>query len=760
MRNLPMPSARPHKRLVQGLAPLTVLMALAGTSAALAHENYALIVTASDYPNLDPRNWLKGPKNDAVLVRDYLLHAAPVPFKPENVTTLGSGESMELATHQRILDDMKRLAEEAKPGDFVFLQFSGHGSQQPALNDTTEADGRDEVFLSADTQNAPADNPTYMPNVLTDDEIATGLTAIRKAGAFVWVVFDACHSGTMTRGAPDATGTMMREIKPEDLGIPDSAFRKPAAAMGAEALRSGPLPSSVYDDSGDASEGGMVAFFAANTTEQAPETPYDVTGPDGTTTQVTYGVFTHAIVGALAKNPHLTYRQLAQSVLADYVAENWVKPTPLFQGKLDAPVFGSSDAGAAQQWSVVLSTDATKLSINAGTLNGLSVGSKLWLLPDPAASTDQAIGAMQVASASELRSTIVPVADGGHPALTLDQVPAGAYVRPAEVQYPFELTVARPDPASADAAQIKAVDDALAAIDAQASKPLRLKLVDAGEPADLRLAVMSDAKVASLGDPGIAGGALDDAPKLWLLPASGEISLSPDKRPPAMALAGGVPAGASFTKKLEDTLVTVFRATGLSRLTAANSYGAKDFTLAFGQQAAGSDQIAPIAPEDTPIIRPNDRLYADFTNASGKPADLNLLFVDHDYGITLLCAAHLAPGDRLFQPIADIQDNDRGSERLIAIINESGKDLTDLHFLTQPGLAGLREIEQPGLLGMLSDLGNGEVTRAAPPAARDPKVPRGAVVMMPLEALPATGQPAAAGIAPADPRAPVGECTL
>jgi hypothetical protein len=61
---------------------------------------------------------------------------------------------------------------------------------------------------------------------------------------------------------------------------------------------------------------------------------------------------------------------------------------------------------------------------------------------------------------------------------------------------------------------------------------------------------------------------------------------------------------------------------------------------------------------------------------------------------------------------------------------------------------------------MLSDLGNGEATRAAPVAARDPKVPRGAVVMMPLEALSATGQPSAADIAPADPRPLAGECTL
>src|SRR5579863_9209571 len=110
------------------LLALTAL--LATMSAAVARENYALIVAASDYPNLPQQFWLKGPKNDAGLVRDYLLHDAPVKFEPQNVVTLGSGDGLELATHQHILDQLAAIAAKAKPGDFVFLQFSGHGSQQ------------------------------------------------------------------------------------------------------------------------------------------------------------------------------------------------------------------------------------------------------------------------------------------------------------------------------------------------------------------------------------------------------------------------------------------------------------------------------------------------------------------------------------------------------------------------------------------------------------------------------------------------------
>ncbi|WP_197664919.1 hypothetical protein, partial [Listeria monocytogenes] len=104
-----------------------------------------------------------------------------------------------------------------------------------------------------------------------------------------------------------------REIEPKDLGIADSAFKTPAAKTGDEPVRSAPLPPDDYGDSAaDANEGPLVAFFAAQTNEKAPETGYGVSAGDGSTTQENFGVFTHTIFSVLAKNPNLTYRQLAQ----------------------------------------------------------------------------------------------------------------------------------------------------------------------------------------------------------------------------------------------------------------------------------------------------------------------------------------------------------------------------------------------------------------------------------------------------------------
>ena len=443
--------------LALAAAPM-LLGATALSTPVLARANYALLVTASDYPNLDPKYWLKGPKNDEVLVRDYLLNAAPVKFAPQNVVALGSGDGLELATHKAILDHLAEIAQKARPGDFVYLHFSGHGSQQPAKVDANEPDGRDEVFLAADTEMAPKDNPTYMPNVLTDDEIGAGLKAIRKAGAFVWVVFDNCHSGTATRGAPDEADVAERKIEPADMGIPDSAFAAPAEEE--SDTRAVPMAAASSDDAGDADEGGLVAFFAAQSTETTPERGFDVPQPDGTVAKVPYGVFTYTIFSTLAKNPGATYRQVAQSVLASYAADNVLKPTPLFEGQLDAPVFGNTEAAAAAQWPTVVGGKGD-LTISAGQLHGLDVGTKLLVLPSPAAADDAAIGLVEVKSTTQLRSVLVPTSDAMHPLIDASAIPAGAYVRLAEVSFPFELTVAKPDPTSTDPAQEALVAAAL-----------------------------------------------------------------------------------------------------------------------------------------------------------------------------------------------------------------------------------------------------------------------------------------------------------
>ena len=66
------------------------------------------------------------------------------------------------------------------------------------------------------------DRDEGVPNALVDNEIGAALDAIRDKGAFVWVVFDGCHSGTATRAA-EVDDELERKVEFADLVGGDDA---------------------------------------------------------------------------------------------------------------------------------------------------------------------------------------------------------------------------------------------------------------------------------------------------------------------------------------------------------------------------------------------------------------------------------------------------------------------------------------------------------------------------------------------------------
>lgn len=85
------------------------------------------------------------------------------------------------------------------PEDRVLLYFSGHGSQVKDLNGD-EADGVDEVLLPYD---ATVKNGS-LENAFVDDDFRTTIEKIPSNEIFV--LLDACHSGTATRTVSDKDG--------------------------------------------------------------------------------------------------------------------------------------------------------------------------------------------------------------------------------------------------------------------------------------------------------------------------------------------------------------------------------------------------------------------------------------------------------------------------------------------------------------------------------------------------------------------------
>ena len=146
---------------------------------------------------------LKGPANDVDLFR-HVLERAPLSVPAANIRVLKGGvrDPALRPTRANIQREFVRLAQISKKGDQVVILMAGHGSQQPANADPTEEepDGLDEIFLPEDASGWDG-KVGRVKNAVVDDEIRAWINDIRNSGAFVWLVIDACQSGTMARGA-------------------------------------------------------------------------------------------------------------------------------------------------------------------------------------------------------------------------------------------------------------------------------------------------------------------------------------------------------------------------------------------------------------------------------------------------------------------------------------------------------------------------------------------------------------------------------
>ena len=170
-------------------------------------DKWALLVGVSEYPS-NPERSLEGPKNDVILASKF-LNDLGVPASQIKVLVDGvnpedvpDGVDVQLPTRENILKGFGLMAVLPPSGDLkhVVIHMSGHGAQQPDA-DGDETDGYDEIFLPRDIGKWLSD-VSEVENAIDDDTLNGALQSIRANSGNVVAIFDSCHSGTMTRGAP------------------------------------------------------------------------------------------------------------------------------------------------------------------------------------------------------------------------------------------------------------------------------------------------------------------------------------------------------------------------------------------------------------------------------------------------------------------------------------------------------------------------------------------------------------------------------
>jgi hypothetical protein len=663
---------------------LCVLIAAAtiGGESLANGDRHVLIVGVSAYPHLSKSLQLEGPVNDAELIERLARETFRVP--PENITVLSDAKAAKdpqwQPTRAHIEREFLRLAKVAHPGDYVWIFLAGHGSQQPAVDDRNELDGLDEIFLPCDVEDWDFAQGK-VKNSISDNELAEWLRSIEKQNASIWLVVDACHSGTLLRGPGERT----RNVTPDQLGVPASLVASSRSRTRGKA--GGEEAAFQFDELRRTS-----AIYACHPNEVTVERVM----PRGAADAKSHGLLTYTLAESLATTMQVagrlpTYRELIRHIGTSYAGMGRSTPLPLAEGgELDREVFGDRSWKNEQQITLT-----SRNEIDAGRLQGLSAGSILEIKTGKEAD-DAVVGYIEVTAPSMFTSKVRPVAYKDVP--KPDHVPVPSRCRPVFIAAgEMRLRVAI-DHCDTDGRPISATDRA--ALATQVSDLLR-------ELPTVELVEVVDA-AAWLLRPGNGG--------VYLLPAN----RWSDQEPNSTSLVGPANFERGKPGSLKPLLAQIARAETLCHLAADARFSQVDgraspkLDIVILRSTGESDTTGGI-PIDFENQRETlfngDRAVIEVTNGGDADVDVNLFYVDSNYGISCLFPRNarfnrLSTGRSISLPVEFVNTR-RGIERLIVIGVAGRGERADLNALEQPsweavestnptrGTAGTAGLESP-----------------------------------------------------------------
>ncbi|MEW8347342.1 MAG: caspase family protein [Candidatus Thiodiazotropha taylori] len=657
-------------------ASFLVIITLLFPSLALS-DNFALLIGVGEYPTLKKTRWLIGPPNDVRLMKKLLLKRE---FPEENIETLTDGEKKEdLPTRANILRKLKHLSKKTSPGDFVYLHFSGHGARQPQQKspDDIESDGLDEIFLPRDIGRWDKDIQR-VTGAITDDEFREYIGAIRNRGAFVWAVFDTCHSGTMMRGISSKT-LRYRQVSESDLGIPRQVARPSVAETSSDAKQ--------IALSQNEKEGGYVAFYASQSHELAPEMRLPRKAESGEW----HGLLSYTIAERLSDFSGETYQQTYERIVQRYAEMNLRSPSPLAEGThLNATLFSQKQRPLLRQWPLVV--DSKGMSIPVGKLSRIDKGSVFALVKQPQDVLDEAIGYVRVKGSDLFNSELESIEYEGKPIVNRQRLPKKPWARLVHSEIDLTLAVVLParkgEMTAAEEHTLRMLDTMGESSD---SRGIRITWLSAGEDADIQL------EFSPKSEPSCS------VNRLWLLASEGSLNCGVRNQTPSIDVTADI---SSVKTALMDRLQTMAKVMNLNRLASrlAPLPGSQRIEMSLIVDPKEGDKTHQLSPSLLSSLKPGDHIRFVASNKGRKPVDITVLFINSEYGIETVYPlagelGRINPGStgELFR--GKINETTKGIESFIVIAVEAsiGHPVMTFSYLAQESLPASRS-------GTLSDL--------------------------------------------------------
>jgi len=440
----------------------------------------ALLIGVDHYAKFPPDKQLHGCVNDAEAMAALLEDRFG--FPPDTTTLLRNEE----ADQQGIRDAAEALIAATGPDDVVVVLYSGHGSQRSSA-DPTEGDGLDETIVPHDSGRRP--NPNLD---IADKEINGWVRRLNAKTANLTLIFDCCHSGTITR---DAFGETGRSVEPD---------LRPVAEMGlVEAPADGAGPASdVREADTDRGPSGWLPIFGRYVLIAGcmdAELSHEMEVGEGDAA-VAHGALTYFLGQELAAaQPGTTYRDAFERASIG-VSSRYGDQHPQMEGDArDRELFGTRDIAPLRFVPVSEGTDG-QVTLGGGAIHGLAAGSEWDVYPESTkrvegpdgAGGPERLGRVRVDRVGALSST----------ATLLEETTAGAVVpgsRAVEAVHAFpdqRLAVEVPDPGSPSMPEPEPVAGIRAAVEAS---PL-LRAADE-HTAELRVYLVPARDTAGPGDP-------------------------------------------------------------------------------------------------------------------------------------------------------------------------------------------------------------------------------------------------------------------
>lgn len=364
----------------------------------LAQHKRALLIGIGSYPRGTGWRSLSS-AND---IR-YLSEALRIQgFDSSRIAVLAD----EAATIEGMRKAVQQLISATRPGDAVWLHFSGHG-QQISDDNGDEPDGFDEAWIPYGAHGRYDPTEYTGTEHLRDDEVASWASALSSAvgsNGSVLVTIDACHSGTATRTSELATvrGTADVFFIPE---ATKNRYRPGGAA-----------PTEGFLNQANLDKGNVIAISASSPTQVNYETKDDA--------QNGVGSLSYALATALLELPATAqYADLFFAVKAK-VQARLPQQIPMIEGNANQVLFSGQykpeqQATYIDRWA----SDSTFL-VKKGSLHGWLAGTQVQVT-DPLTGKPAGTAILTKNTLAECEATMArPLAKDKAWTLTISSLPA------------------------------------------------------------------------------------------------------------------------------------------------------------------------------------------------------------------------------------------------------------------------------------------------------------------------------------------------